>query len=279
MDVFFIFQNSNVGFKINNFTFNKKNRMGLFNKEIELTKDDFDKINAILPSEIRKDFWGYNEIIEGGLNRQYVEFRDKIEVKKDNLKTNYNNLKRILDSKKENSEEYIASKTPIFNTDIYEAKPLGMIDVGIVKQFGTASTGNRFENGVLGYAIEGALDKAWSENNTQFAAVQTAKIELLKEAKRVHKDCNCIFKFEIDFRELGSSGNVFIYARGTACKGDYKNSEILEKEFNMTISIEQKELDTIESEWEELKLKLDKLSENSASIPESKYELKKLLEK
>lgn len=253
--------------------------MGLFNKEIELTKDDFDKINAILPSEIRKDFWGYNEIIEGGLNRQYVEFRDKIEVKKDNLKTNYNNLKRILDSKKENSEEYIASKTPIFNTDIYEAKPLGMIDIGIVKQFGTASTGNRFENGVLGYAIEGALDKAWSENNTQFAAVQTAKIELLKEAKRVHKDCNCIFKFEIDFRELGSSGNVFIYARGTACKGDYKNSEILEKEFNMTISIEQKELDTIESEWEELKLKLDKLSENSASIPESKYELKKLLEK
>lgn len=253
--------------------------MGLFNNEIKLTKDDFDKINAILPPEIRKDYWGYNEIIDGGLIKQHSEFIDKIKVQKTNLKTNYNNLKRTLDSKKENSEEYIASKTSIFNTDIYEAKPLGMIDVGIVKQFGTASTGNRFENGVLGYAIEGALDKVWSENNTQFAAVQTAKIELLKEAKRVHKNCNCIFKFEIDFRELGSSGNVFIYARGTACEGDYKSTKILEEEFKTEISNEQKELDRIESEWEEIKLKLNKLSKGSASIPESKSELKKLLEK
>ena len=253
--------------------------MGLFDKEIELTKDDFDKINAILPPEIRKDFWGYNEIVEGGLIKQYREFRDKVEVQKTNLYTNYKNIKRNLDSKKENSEQFISSKTPIFNTEIYEAKPLGMIDIGIVEKFGTASTGNRFENGVLGYAIEGAMDKVWSENNTQFAAVQKAKLELIREAKRVHNDCNCIFKFEIDFREIGSSGNVFIYARGTACEGDYKSTKILEEEFKTEISNEQKELDTIESEWEELKLKLNKLFEGSTSIPESKYELKKLLEK
>jgi hypothetical protein len=253
--------------------------MGLFNNEIELTKDDFDKINAILPPEIRKDFWGYNEIIEGGLNRQYIAFRDKIEIQIRDLDTKYNNISTPLKSKKENFEEYIASKTPIFNTDIYEAKPLGMIDVGIVKQFGTASTGNRFENGVLGYAIEGALDKVWSENNTQFAAVQTAKIELLKEAKRVHKDCNCIFKFEIDFRELGSSGNVFIYARGTACKGVYKSTETLKEELQNEINSAQKELDLIKIEREALKLRLEKIFKGSASIPESKYELKKLLEK
>lgn len=253
--------------------------MGLFNKEIELTNDDFDKINAILPPELRKDFWEYEEIVDGGLNRKYVHLRTKFEVQINDLKTKYNNIRTPLISKKEKSEEYIASKTPIFNTDIYEAKPLGMIDVGIVKQFGTASTGNRFENGVFGYAIEGALDKVWSENNTQFAAVQTAKIELLKEAKRVHKDCNCIFKFEIDFRELGSSGNVFIYARGTACEGDYKNNETLKEEFQNEINSTQKELDLIEIEWEDLKLRLEKLSEGSASVPESKYELKKLLEK
>lgn len=253
--------------------------MGLFNNEIELTKDDFDKINAILPPEIRKDFWGYNEIIEGSLIKQYRGFRDKIEVEKRDLDTKYNNISTPLKSKKENFEVYIASKTPIFNTDIYEAKPLGMIDVGIVKQFGTASTGNRFENGVLGYAIEGALDKVWSENNTQLAAVQTAKIELLKEAKRVHKDCNCIFKFEIDFRELGSSGNVFIYARGTACKGDYKNTETLKEELQNEIIIVQKELDLIEIEREALKLRLKKLYENVKLIPEDKSSLKKLLEK
>lgn len=253
--------------------------MGLFNNEIELTKDDFDKINAILPPEIRKDFWGYNEIIEGGLVKRYKEFRDNIHVQKRDLETQYNNIAIPLKSKKENFEEYIASKTPIFNTDIYEAKPLGMIDVGIVKQFGTASTGNRFENGVLGYAIEGALDKVWSENNTQFAAVQTAKIELLKEAKRVHENCNCIFKFEIDFRELGSSGNVFIYARGTACEGDYKNSETLKEELQNEIISAQKELDLIEIEREALKLRLEKLIKGSTSIPESKHELKKLLEK
>ena len=253
--------------------------MGLFNKEIELTKDDFDKINAILPPEIRKDFWGYNEIIEGGLNRQYIAFRDKIEIQIRDLDTKYNNISTPLKSKKENFEEYIASKTPIFNTNIYEAKPLGMIDVGIVKQFGTASTGNRFENGVLGYAIEGALDKVWSENNTQFAAVQTAKIELLKEAKRVHKDCNCIFKFEIDFRELGSSGNVFIYARGTACEGNYKNNKTLKEEFQSEVTTIQKELDLIDIEWEDLKLRLEKINKNVNLIPNDKSTLKRLLEK
>ena len=153
-----------------------------------------------------------------------------------------------------------------------------MVDVGIVKRFGTASTGNRFESGIAGYAIEGAIDKIWSENNTQFAAVQSAKLELLKEATTTHKNCNSIFKFEIDFRELGSSGNVFIYARGTACKGNYKNIEILKDEFQKEITNSQDELNLVESKYKELKSRYDKLGQ-SWSIPENKYELKKLLEK
>lgn len=253
--------------------------MALFNNEIELINDDFDKINAILPPELRKDFWECKEIVDGSLYKQCIEFRNKIDVQTKDLETKYHNIEATLKIKEESFEDYIALKTPIFNTEIYEAKPLGMIDIGIVKKFGTASTGNRFENGVIGYAMEGALDKVWSENNTQFAAVQNAKIELLKEAKRVHKDCNCIFKFEIDFRELGSSGNVFIYARGTACEGEYKNNETLKEEFQSEVTTIQKELDLIDIEWKDLKLRLEKLSKSLASVPEGKYELKKLLEK
>ena len=253
--------------------------MGLFNKEIELTNDDFAKINEILPPELRKDFWEYKEIVDGGLFKQYSLTILQMEGQKTDLKTKYYNIEATLKIKEESFEDYIALKTPIFNTEIYEAKPLGMIDIGIVKKFGTASTGNRFENGVIGYAMEGALDKVWSENNTQFAAVQNAKIELLKEAKRVHKDCNCIFKFEIDFRELGSSGNVFIYARGTACEGNYKNNKTLKEEFQSEVTTIQKELDLIDIEWEDLKLRLEKINKNVNLIPNDKSTLKRLLEK
>ena len=34
-----------------------------------------------------------------------------------------------------------------------------------------------------------------------------------------------IFKFESEFREMGSSGNVFIYLKGTASIGDNNGME------------------------------------------------------
>ena len=115
-----------------------------------------------------------------------------------------------------------ASKVQVFNTEVFEAVPLGFIDLGIVVRFGTTSTGNRFENGVVGYAIEEASDKVWAKNNAQYNSVKEAKLELLTKAIRTYKECNQFFKFEIDFREIGSSGNVFLYLRGTACKGENK---------------------------------------------------------
>ena len=50
------------------------------------------------------------------------------------------------------------------------------------------------------------------------------KLEFLNKAKKVYPSCNMIFKYEVDFREIGSSGNVFIYMRGTASIG--KNSQM-----------------------------------------------------
>ena len=55
--------------------------MGLFDKEIELTKDDFDKINAILPPELRKDSWKSSEIIDKELTHKFRRFRDKMEIR------------------------------------------------------------------------------------------------------------------------------------------------------------------------------------------------------
>ena len=34
----------------------------------------------------------------------------------------------------------------------------------------------------------------------------------------VYPESNSLYNYDVDFRELGSSGNVFIYMRGTACK-------------------------------------------------------------
>ena len=253
--------------------------MGLFEKAIELTEEDFSKINTMLPPELRKDNWIVSNFTQGGLYTNYLNLEESITKKAFDINKKWLLKSKTLKSREKNKEKIVASKISLFNTDIYNAKPLGMVDIGRVKKFGTASTGNRFENGFIGYAIEEAIDKTWSENNTQYASVQEAKLELLLEALKIHKDCNSIFKFEIDFRELGSSGNVFIYTRGTACIGDYKNIEALKEEYEEDNRVLKDELNIIDSELEKLNLTLKGLEDNRSFVPTSKSELKKFLNK
>ena len=105
-----------------------------------------------------------------------------------------------------------------------------MVDIGMVKKFSTTSTGNRFENGMVGYAIEQAFDDVWAKNNAQENALNEVKTEFLKKTASLYPECNMIFKFESEFREMGSSGNVFIYLKGTASIGDNNGMEEIKSE-------------------------------------------------
>ena len=60
-----------------------------------------------------------------------------------------------------------------------------------------------------------------------------------------------IFKFESDFREMGSSGNVFIYLKGTASIGNNKGMEDVKKE-------ETRLFDEFEQKKVELKKQIEK---------------------
>ena len=165
--------------------------MGLFDKSINLTKEDNEKINSLLPQDLKRTQWGANDIIDGNLNSNYIYFCHKSE--EDLMKLN----KKISKLNKKRASS-IASKILVFNTEIYDAKPLGMVDIGVVERFGATSTGNRFENDFIGYAIESSFDNVWAKNNAQFSAVQNAKLQLLLKAKDIYPECNMLFKFEID---------------------------------------------------------------------------------
>lgn len=239
--------------------------MGLFSKKIELKEEDFIKINSLLPERLKKNVWDSGGIVNGKLFNDYISLcnileQELIQLNKKILKIN------------ENINSNIASKVLIFNTEIYNAKPLGMVDIGVVRKFGTTSTGNRFENDFIGYAIEGAFDNVWSENNSQIEAVQEVKLELLKKGLTIYPEFNLLFKFEIDFREIGSSGNVFIYARGTACYGE--NKLIEEARENI-----KKEIDSLEKEGKKLSDTLKKLNDKRKIIPSNYNELIALIEK
>ena len=60
------------------------------------------------------------------------------------------------------------------------------------------------------------------------------KLKLLGKARVVDPSCNMMFNYDVDFREIGSTGKVFIYMRGTAVVGEntamVKAPETLKKE-------------------------------------------------
>jgi hypothetical protein len=253
--------------------------MGLFNSKKELTSEQVTKLNSLLPKQFHQEKWIESDFkgdkrISNRLNEFYVKASDSINYLEKKLE-----LFKGTELFKFNDdlEQLLASKIIIYNTELYEAKPIGMIDIGLVERFGSASTGNRFENGVLGYAIETASDNVWAENNAQESAVNKVKSQFLNKAKKIYPSCNMIFKYEVDFREIGSSGNVFIYMRGTACIGNNprmvdaeKNNEKLRKE---RLIKESEILKNIQSNNDIKKF----VNENISKIPKKLSDVDRLL--
>lgn len=187
--------------------------MGIFTNK-SLSGNQITTLNKLLPEHFQKSEWTESDF--KGANNIYLRFSTRI----DNLLKVYKEDNKVLKNRVSNLGKVVVKNITIYNTELFNAEPFGMVDIGIVKKFGTASTGDRFANGAIGYAIESAIDDTWAKNNEQENSVNEVKLKLLEKAKDIYPECNLFFKYEVDFREIGSSGNVFIYMRGTAAKGE-----------------------------------------------------------
>ncbi|MCO5724660.1 hypothetical protein [Robiginitalea marina] len=237
--------------------------MSLFSDK-ELGVEQTQKLNQILPEGFKRPIWKMSDF--KGSDSLYQRFSS-------NLKTMVNistDLEKKIKKLKKEISTVEASNIIIFNTELYDARPLGMVDVGIVEKFGAPTTGDRFAGGAIGYAIESAIDDAYIKSSIQEQAVNRVKFELLKKARAIYPDCNLLFKFQVDFREMGSSGNVFIYMRGTAAKGE-------NQQLDRAIAESVQDIEKLERDLKVKKAEIEELTEIRNKIPRDKNQITELL--
>ena len=234
--------------------------MGIFGKKFEISEEKITKLNNVLPKHLQKSTFELSDF--KGEETIFTKHKKHL----NNLRKSVSKEESKLSDLKSNFNSRLASAIVIYNSELYEAKPFGMVDISSVEKFSAASTGDRFTNGLIGYAIENAADKIFAEGGNQERSLNQLKLKLLQKALKIYPNCNTLFKFEVDFRELGSSGNVFIYMRGTAAEGTNKNLPIIEKRMNQEIS-------DVEKQIEILKKKYSTALKNQEVIPENKSQL------
>ena len=185
-------------------------------KKISLTAEESQVLNSILPEKFHKEIWDKTAFTWNLFNnvRDYLH---------DLEHTSIFNLKRELDNKDEAKKLFLESieaekcaALKIFNVENTDAKLLGMVDIGLVKTFTSASSGNKLEGGAMQLIIEKTFEDSWKTSNAQMKGLNEVKLEFLKKCLKEYPECDSVINYQVDFRELGSSGNVFIYMRGTA---------------------------------------------------------------
>ena len=253
----------------------------MFGKEVLLTTSQVEKINSLVPKQFRKESWNKKDFKDtNGIYQQIRRYRDK---KTSLLASKKNELEFLNKKGQEEIKQKIVdlkiSKIILFNIEPFEARPIGMVDIGMVKKFSTASTGNRFENGMIGYAIEQASDEVWANNNAQENALNEVKTEFLKKAASLYPECNMIFKFETEFREMGSSGNVFIYLKGTASVGNNKGIEDVNYEKERLLNEFEIKKEKLIKQINIIKEESQFITDNINKIPQYKSDIEKLLGK
>jgi len=253
----------------------------MFGKEVLLSASQVEKINSLVPKKFKKESWSKKDFKD--TNGIYQFIRDYRRDKYSFLASKNNELEHLNKKGREDINQKIlklkTSKIILFNIEPFEAKPIGMVDIGMVKKFSTTSTGNRFENGMVGYAIEQAFDDVWAKNNAQENALNEVKIEFLKKTASLYPECNMIFKFESEFREMGSSGNVFIYLKGTASIGDNSGMEEIKSEKSRLLNEFEVKKEELTKQIQIIQEEYNFIQENIGKIPKSKSEIEKMLGK
>ena len=88
-----------------------------------------------------------------------------------------------------------------------------------------------------------------------------------------------IFKFESEFREIGSTGNVFIYLKGTASIGDNNETIDVEPQKKKLIEELKYKKEVLTKQTDILREKSQFVTDNIGKIPRSKSDIVKLLGK
>lgn len=182
--------------------------MGLFSKTYEVTEEHTEIINKYLPVQIQQESYSIDNL--DYLDQYFKSFIESLNKQKE---SKINELKL--------AQEY---KHPLIiklvNTEVSCEEIFGLVDLGIVERFTSKTTGNSYENGFVQASIETAFEETWAKSNMQYSSVEKAKKLLIEKTLNIFPQSTVIQNFRIDFRELGGSGNVFIYICGTACKSD-----------------------------------------------------------
>lgn len=228
--------------------------MGLFST-IKITEKHINYVNSLLPEELRRDKFSLDD---------YEFLQVKIESFLNKLNSNYNTRSNLLFSLR---KEKVFNHFKLFNVPL-KGSSLGLVDLGEVRKFSAKSTGNSFENGIMQYAIETASDEAWAKNNSQYVEVEKIKLNFKNKALNLFPKANAIENFTINFRELGNSGNVFIYVCGTATIAENIEPIPVDEEINSIVNeiflLQSKIKDTSKKlkelpEWKEFKASLKEL--------------------
>lgn len=215
--------------------------MGLFGGKFEMTDAQTKKLNSLLPESLRKE-----SFVKDDINAIVYRMNDRIH----SLDLMIGKSKKELQEKKQAGFEKIAQKIKIFNCELNDAKPLGMVDVGDIHKFSGSTTGDRFAGGLIGYALEMAIDDVWTKSSKQEESVNQVKLKLLTKALNLYPEFNMLYNYDVDFRELGSTGSVFIYMRGTASVGKNELAEKAKKELENDLKEDIKALENLEKEKE-----------------------------
>ena len=221
-----------------------------------LTAEESQVLNSILPEKFHKEIWKEKDFI--------YSIKQKVEAYIIELRKEITNLNRSVESQDESINEYVnsliaekCSKMKVFNCENKDAKLLGMVDIGLVKTFTSASSGNKLEGGAMQLVIEKAFEDSWKTSNAQMKGLNEVKLEFLKKCLKEYSECDSVINYQVDFRELGSSGNVFIYMRGTA--SILGNKELDDLRQNEKSRIEQFKKDLTEKIPKTIELKEEQI--------------------
>ena len=233
----------------------------MFGSKFELTEKQTSKLNSLLPETLKLETFEKKDF-----DAIVYRMQDRIWELKNLIKES----KEELSKKRQEANEKIAEKVQLFNCELQDAKALGMVDVGDIHKFASSTTGDRFAGGLVGYAIEMAIDDVWTKSSKQEESVNQVKLKLISKTLSIYPEANMIFNFDVDFRELGSTGSVFIYMRGTAAIGKNDLVDKAKKEQEKLLQAPIKELEVLQKEF-------DFCNENIHLLPENKHQIEEKL--
>jgi len=238
------------------------------NKITELNAEQSKLFNSILPEKYHKPIWVKSDFLSGDLFRRAKKTIDEMEAQIYDLEKQIESKQKFKDELLETINYEKCSVLKIYNTNHINAKLIQMVDVGIVKSFTSASSGNRLEGGLMQLAVEKVFDDAWKTSNAQMKGLNEVKLEFLKKCINEHPECDSIINYQVDFRELGSTGNVFIYMRGTAAiTGNPKLDKIKKGIEDKLNAFENKYDVEIPNKINEISQMFHKLKKTQSSIP------------